>query len=204
MSNLKKITISTDHWLVPSVGRALDGWIEGKPSEQEVHQAKAKAIKARAEWKPSKEGLQLVQQLKLFIGSRIQIQFWDSIMLMCEEDGPFPLEADCTDVLLLQRDGFLQAFILLNNQRMIPTPEGFTSMGYLTTLDGTDGKLASLADMYEILPVKLDGTTSAEQQDRLSRQIESYNARMMDARELLKDTFTEAERDRIYPLWTEK
>lgn len=204
MSELQKITISTNHWCVPSAEHALDGWLEGRPSEKAIHQAQAKALKKRAAWKPSEEGLQLVEQLKAFIGTRVQIQFWTSIMFMCDEDGPFPLEGDCTDVLLLQQGDFLQAFMVLDNVRAIPTLEGFTPMGYLTTVDGIHGQLAPLANVYEVWPVNPDGSVSAEQQDKLIREVESYNARMMGVRELVKDTFTAAELSRFYPLWTEK
>ena len=204
MSELQKITISTNHWYVPSPEHALDGWFEGNPSEKMIRQAQAKAMKERATWKPSVEGLQLVEQLKAFIGTRVQIQFWISIMSMCDEEGPFPLEGDCKDVLLMQQGGFLQAFMALDNLRVIPKPEGFTPMGFLTTVDGIYGQLASLADVYEVWPVNPDGSVSAEQQDKLITEVENYNARMMGVRELVKDTFTEAECARLYPLWSEK
>ena len=125
-------------------------------------------------------------------------------MLMCDEEGPFPLEGDCTDVLLLKQGDFLQAFMVLDNLRVIPTPEGFTSMGYLTPMDGIEGQLAPLADVYEVWPVNPDGSVSAELQDKRIREVESYNARMMGVRELVKDTLTEAECASLYPLWTEK
>lgn len=204
MSELQKITISTNHWCVPSVERALDGWLEGKPSEKLIRQAKANAFKERAAWKPSDEGLQLVEQLKAFIGTRVQIQFWTSIMFMCDEEGPFPLEGDCKDVLLLQQGDFLQAFMALDNVREIHTPEGFTPMGYLITVDGIHGQLAPLANVYEVWPVNPNGSVSADQQEKLIREVESYNARMMGVRELVKDRFTEAECARLYPLWSEK
>ena len=204
MSELQKITISTNHWYVPSPEHALDGWFEGKPSEKMIRQARAKAMKERAAWKPSVEGLQLVEQLKTFIGTRVQIQFWISIMSMCDEEGPFPLEGDCKDVLLLQQGGFLRAFMALDNLRVIPKPEGFTPMGFLTTVDGVYGQLASLADVYEVWPVNPDGSVSAEQQDKLITEVESHDARIMGVRELVKDTFTEADCARLYPLWSEK
>ena len=204
MSELQKITISTNHWYIPSAERALDGWFEGKPSQKEIRQAQATAIKERAAWKPTEEGLQLVEQLKAFIGTRIQIQFWISIMSMCDEEGPFPLESDCKDVLLLQQGEFLQAFMVLDNLRVIPKPEGFTPLGFLTTVNGVHGQLAPLADIYEVWPVNPDGSVSAEQQDKLIREVECYDARMMGVRELVKDTFTETECARLYPLWSEK
>lgn len=48
MSELQKITINTNHWRVPSAEHALDGWLEGKPSEKVIRQAQATAIKERA------------------------------------------------------------------------------------------------------------------------------------------------------------
>lgn len=201
MSELKKITIRTNHWCIPSAEHALDGWLEGSPSKDEIRKAKAAALKERASWKPSEEGLQLVEQLKVFIGTRVQIQFWTSIMSMCDEEGPFPLEGDCKDVLLLQQGEFLQAFMALDNVRAIPTPEGFTPLGYLITVDGIHGLLAPLSDVYEVWPVNPDGSVSAEQQNKLIMAVENYNARMMDVRELVKDTFTAAQLDSMYPLW---
>ena len=44
----------------------------------------------------------LVEKLKAFVGTRVGIQFWDSIMFMLDDEGPFPLEGDCKDVVLLQ------------------------------------------------------------------------------------------------------
>lgn len=204
MNALQKITINTNHWCVPSAEHAMDGWLEGRPSEEAIRQAQAKALEKRAAWKPSEEGMQLVEQLKAFIGMRVQIQFWTSIMFMCDEEGPFPLEGDCRDVLLLQQGEFLQAFMALDNIREIPTPDGFSPMGYLITVDGIHGQLAPLANVYEVWPVNPDGNVSAEQQDKLLREVESYNARMLGVRELVKDMFTEAECARFYPLWSEK
>jgi hypothetical protein len=204
MSELQKITISTNHWYIPSAERALDGWLEGKPSEKEIRQAKATAIKERAAWKPSEEGLQLVEQLKAFIGTRVQIQFWTSIMFMCDEEGPFPLEGDCKDVILLKQGDFLQAFMVLDNLRVIPKPEGFSPLGFLTTMDGIHGQLASLADVYEVWPVNQDEIVAAAQQDKVNQDVESQNAGMMDSPEQVTCTFIAAIRSRPYPLWSEK
>ena len=204
MNDLQKITIRTNPWCVPSPEHALDGWLEGGATKKEIRQARAREQKAREAWKPTEEGLKLVEQLRAFIGTRVQIQFWTSIMFMCDEEGPFPLEADCKDVLLLQQGEFLQAFMALDNVRVIPTPEGFTPLGYLITVDGIPGRLAPLADVYELWPVNSDGSVSIEQQNNQTMVVESYNARMMGVREMVKDTFTSAELDRFYPLWPEK
>ncbi len=204
MAELQKITIRSNPWLIPSAERATDGWLEGKPSEKVVRQLQAKALKERAAWKPSEEGLQLVEQLKAFIGTRVQIQFWDSIMFMLEDEGPCLLEGDCMDVLLLQQSEFLQAFIALENLREIPTPDGYSPMGYLTTVGETRGQLAALAKIYEVWPVNPDVRISSEQQQIQNFAEESYNARMLSLRKQAEGSFTDAELARFYPLWSEK
>lgn len=204
MSEHQKITISTNHWYVPSAEHALDGWFEGKPSEKAIRQAQARAIKERAAWKPSEEGLQLIEQLKEFIGTRVQIQFWISIMSMCDEEGPFPLEGDCKDVLLLKQGDFPQAFLVLDNLRVIPKPEGFTPMGFLTTVDGIHGQLASVADVYEVWQVNQDAIVGAVQQDKVNRDVESQIVSIMGRREQVTGTFLAAVLSHSYPLLLEK
>lgn len=151
---LQKITIITNHWKVPSPERVLDGWLEGRPTEEELNRARKEALEARAVWKPSEEGMRLVEQLKAFIGTRVKIQFWDSIMLMLEDEGPYPLEGVCRDVLLSQQGEFLQAYIALDNVKEIRTTDGYSSLGYLVTLGNIPGQLAPLSAIYEVGPVK--------------------------------------------------
>ena len=80
--DVNSITVTTNHWSVPSEARAFDGWIEGRPTKQQKLEVLEAAKIARAKWKPRDEGFQLVEQLKCFVGSRIQVQFWDPIMYM--------------------------------------------------------------------------------------------------------------------------
>lgn len=148
-----KITVTTNHWRVPSVERALDGWMEGKPSKEERRQRKEEVLKKRAGWKPSKEAMELVEQLKAYIGCRVQIQFWDPIMNMLEEEGPFPLEADCKDIVLLHDGEFLQAYLVVDSIREIRIPDGYSPIGYLGSRDIIVGKLAPLSELYKIWPV---------------------------------------------------
>ena len=49
------ITISKNHWRIPSVERAFDGWLEGRPTDQERQKIIAEAELARQNWKPSHE-----------------------------------------------------------------------------------------------------------------------------------------------------
>ena len=122
-------------------------------------------------------------------------------MYMLEDEGPFPLEGDCRDVLVLQQGDFLQAFMVLDNIRAIPTPEGYSPMGYLTTVAGIDGQLAPLANVYEVWPVNADGSVSAEQQRNQIMAVERHNSRMLGVREILKDSFPAARLEAMYPLW---
>ena len=149
-TDLQKVTLKTQEWCVPSVERAFDGWIEGTPSKVERRRVVQETLKARAAWKPSHEGMLLVEKLKAFVGTRVRIQFWDSIMFMLDDEGPFPLDGDCKDVVLLQDGEFLQAYLVVENTRELPTSNGYSPMGYLTTRSDVAGLLAPLSDLYEI------------------------------------------------------
>jgi len=150
MSPIDTVIISTNFWRVPSVERAFSGILEGCPSAEERIAIIEEAKSARANWKPCADGMQLVEQLKTFIGCRVRIQFWDSIMWMCDEEAPFPTEADCLGVILQQHEGFLQAYLQVKNLKELPTHEGYSSQGYFKQQVGSDVLLAPLADLYEV------------------------------------------------------
>jgi hypothetical protein len=150
---LQKITVTKQHWLVPSVERALDGWIEGRPTEAEKNQLREKALKERATWKPSDEGMRLVEKLKEFIGRQVGVQFWDPIMNMLEDEGPFPFEGRCIDVVLLLDGEFQQAYLVLEDVQECPTPNGYTPLGKLISRPDISGLLAPLSLLYEIWPL---------------------------------------------------
>lgn len=135
---------------MPSADNALDGWIEGNPSEEEKNKAVEEALSKRAGWKPSEEAMQLVEQLKAYIGLRVQIQFWHPFMYWSEVEGPYPLEADCKDVVILQDGEFQQAYLVVDNIQEIPMRDGHSSLEYLVRRDEILGKLAPLSELYEI------------------------------------------------------
>jgi hypothetical protein len=115
-----RIDVSRHHWQIPSPGNVLSGYLEGIPSDEEIRQLEEDALKRRAEWKPSEKALALVEQLKVFIGRRIKIQFWNSMMMYDEDEAPTPLEADCEDVVILnivdrRGDVFPQAYLVIDN-----------------------------------------------------------------------------------------
>lgn len=152
MSEIKApqtLTVNVNPWRVPSIERALDGWLEGTPSEEERLQALTVASQKRADWKPSEEGWKLVDQLKSYVGFRVRIQFWDPIMRLLDE-GPFPLEADCMGVVVLQDGEFLQAYIEVTNTVDIPAADGYSPQGYLARRIESSHQLAPVAELYEI------------------------------------------------------
>ena len=148
-----KLTIGTNHWQVPSEENVLDGVVEGRPTEQRVAELREQARQERAVWRPNQEALELVEKLKAFVGFRIRVQFWDPIMFMLDDEGPHPLEGDCTGVVVEPRDGFPQAFLVMANVLEIPTSHGFSSLRYLETPDNNGG-LAPVAHISSVWAVK--------------------------------------------------
>lgn len=155
MSDTKDtIEVTRNHWRIPSEEDAMNGWIEGRPTEEMKRQAIETARTARQKWRPSNEGWQLVEELTRFIGSRIRIQFWSPVMFMLEEEGPFPVEADLIHVVIGAEDGFPQAYMRLDHATEVATPDGCTASWYLTADDNVEGQvLASLAHLYTVTKI---------------------------------------------------
>ena len=149
----ESLIISTNYWRVPSPEHALEGWLEGNPSQAERQKAIAAAAAARAAWKPSDEAFNLVEQLRGFSGCKVKLQFWDSIMFLLEPEGPFPALADCRGVTLLQDDGFLQAYLIVEGVTEIPTVDGYSPEGYFIKRVDCEYLLAPVADLYSIARV---------------------------------------------------
>lgn len=145
-----KITIRKNYWKVPSAENALDGWLEGNPTEEEKNACIEDALSKRTNWRPSGEAIQLVEQLKTYVGLRVQIQFWDPLMYWSEAEGPFPLEADCKDILILKDGEFQQAYLVIDNIQEIPMRDGFSSLSYLVSMEKIPGRLAPVSELYEI------------------------------------------------------
>ena len=145
------LEIFTNYWRIPSPERAFDGWLEGCPTAEQRHTIAEAAKAARASWKPSDEAFTQIEQLKVFVGCRVKIQFWDPCMFALEEEGPYPYEADLVDVKVLQDGGFQQAFLLLENAIEIPNADGYSPARYLQ--QHGDFLHAHVADLYEISKV---------------------------------------------------
>jgi len=148
-----EIEIRENYWKIPSEKNAFDTWIEGRPTEEERQKTIEAALAAREQWKPNIDGWQLVEKLTRFVGSRVRIQFWDPIMFMLDDEGPFPVEADLVHVVIGTEDGFPQAYLRLKNLAEIPTPNGHAASRYIN--DDMGGcHLASLANVYTVTKVR--------------------------------------------------
>ena len=166
----EKLGIGTNPWEIPSEEHAFDGWVEGSPTKRQKEAALAQARKDRAAWKPSKEALNLVEQLKAFVGFRVRIQFWDSIMFMLDDEGPFPLEGDCTGVVVVPRDGFPQAYLVIDNVREIATPNGFSAFSNLEKPESGNGSLAPVALVCSVSVVDQPKAVAPKKQTKRKAQ----------------------------------
>jgi hypothetical protein len=147
------ITIRQNYWRIPSVETAFSSWIEGNPTPKERALLIAQVEVKRSIWKPSNEGMVLVETLKTYIGERVRIQFWDSCMAFLNE-GPSSLIADIVGIRLLVVQGFTQAYLEIKNEIEVPSADLYSPLVYLQTHEGSDYKLASLADLYIISKVE--------------------------------------------------
>lgn len=144
------IIVSTNFWRVPSVENAFSGWLEGAPTETERLQVIAKAEADRAAWAPSAEAMELVEQLKQFIGKKVTIQFWDSCMYLLEEEGPNPLVATLEGVVLLPDGEHLQAHMEVSSPIAVPTPDGYDPLVFLLKRSESQYQLAPLSELYSV------------------------------------------------------
>ena len=140
-----KYTINRAHWRVPSEARAFDGWLEGRPTRAQRTAILAEVAASRENWTPNSEAWSQLRDLERFIGQRVRIQFWDPIMHLLEDEGPDPVLADCQGIVLLRREGFLQAYLILDRVEELPNSSGFLKRD--SELGCT---LAPIAELLEI------------------------------------------------------
>lgn len=143
------VVITSQPWRVP----AGPVYLEGRPTEEQRLATEAEVREQRACWKPGKEAYELLDRLRAFVGHRVRIQFWDTIMHYLDDEAPFPLEADCLDVVELEvelDDGvYPQAYLVVANEVEIHVPGGFSRDGLLVRSD-LPHALAPVAAMYEV------------------------------------------------------
>ena len=148
-----KYTIQTAHWRIPSEARAFEGWLEGSPKPEQRAARLAEIARQRENWIPSSEAWSELRDLGRFIGQRVEIQFWDPIMVLLEEEGPYPVLADCDGIALLRDERFLQAYLVLDRIEERPNSEGYSPTRFLERKTKLGSTLASVAELSEIAAV---------------------------------------------------
>jgi hypothetical protein len=144
-------TINTAHWRVPSEERAFDGWLEGSPTPAERTAILVEVAGRRENWTPNSEAWSQLRDVEHFIGQRVRIQFWDPIMFLLEDEGPYPVLADCQGIVLRRRERFLQAYLILDRVEELPNSSGYSPASFLER----DGKLGcTLAPIAEVLEIE--------------------------------------------------
>jgi hypothetical protein len=147
----RKITFGMAHWRIPSVEGAFDGILEGKPADKERKEIIEKVQRDRAEWAPTAEAWEQFQQVKKIVGYEVVVQMWDPIMVMLDDEGPYPMQAFCTGLhLITDEDDKPQAYLSLKDVRNIKTHEGYDGSSRLSNSSCAGENLLSLSDIYEI------------------------------------------------------
>jgi len=147
------------HWAAPSEATAFEGWLEGKPTKAQEQQGLEEARQKRRVWKPAPAAWELLVELMGEIpGQSIQIQLWNSIMLMLEDEGPFPIRAQCLEIAVRpEKDGVLQAYLKLAEPKSLRTRDGYEGRKkYLQPATDPNTFWLNLANVDEIL--LLDGS----------------------------------------------
>ena len=159
--NAVKYTIETAHWRVPSEDRAFDDWLEGRPTPDQRTAILTAVARERKNWAPNSEAWGQLRQLQCFVGQRVCVRFWDPIMVLLEEEAPYPILADCHGIALIRRKKFLQAFLILDRIEECPNGSGYSPGKFLERDDKLGCILAPIAEMAEIE----DGGLPASQGD---------------------------------------
>ncbi len=145
-----KYTIETAHWRVPSEDRAFDGWLEGCPTPDQRTAILAAVARKRENWVPNGEAWGQLRELEHFVRQRVCIQFWDKDMALIPDEGPYPILAYCQGIVLTRREGFLQAYLILDRIEECPNVSGYSPTKFLEREDELSCTLAPIAELLEI------------------------------------------------------
>ena len=145
-------TIGTNHWYIPSEENAFDNWLEGAPSPSQREEILKNVAAERKAWKPSQEALDLVETLRTYTGKTVRLEWWESIMNLLEDEGPYPLTAKICDVVVKKDGDFLQAYLVLSDVSLEPTEDGFSPMCYLSAKDPTC-YFATVNGLYKVTEI---------------------------------------------------
>lgn len=150
---MTELTITENLWLVPSVSKTFDSWLEGNPTSAETDAAIQETEERRKNWKPSKEAWELLETLKKFIGFRVLITYWSSEMWMDEDEGPAPIEANCTGLVTSEEDGFIQPFLQVDTVTEVKLQDPFSSSSFLRPSQHDETLLAPVSGLYQVCKI---------------------------------------------------
>jgi hypothetical protein len=71
-------------------------------------------------------------------------------MFLLEEEGPYPIFADCQGIAILRREGFLQAYLILNRIELCPNVSGYSPAKFLEQESKLGCTLAPIAEVANI------------------------------------------------------
>jgi hypothetical protein len=144
------ITIRTNYWRIPTVERAFETVLEGCPTDEQREKIIEGTVAARAAWKPCSEGMALVDQLKALVGLRINVQMWDSIMFVLDNEAPFPFACDLMGVILLMDGEHPQAYLEVTDVVEQRTRDGYSPQGFFVDRSESEFQLVPLSALYEV------------------------------------------------------
>lgn len=140
-----RVTIEWNPWKLPSP----PVYLEGRPTPAEKEAQEAEAEERRRTWEPGPEAFDLLDRLREFVGEEVVIQGWDSIMLLLDDEGPYPVLGTCLDVVTRTGpEGRQRAYVVLEDPTEHPTPRGGSGLSQLER-EG-DQWLFGIHKMYSI------------------------------------------------------
>jgi hypothetical protein len=71
-------------------------------------------------------------------------------MFLLEDEGPYPLLANCRGIALLQNEGFLQAYLILDHTEELPNSSGYSPASFLDMKTEPGLTLAPVAELLEL------------------------------------------------------
>ena len=105
--------------------------LRAAPRQMNAPQSLPKCVVSAETWAPSKESWGQLRDLEHFIGRRVRLKFWDKIMHLLEDEGPYPTLSDCRGIVLLRQEGFLQAYLILSRIEELPNSSGYPPAKFL-------------------------------------------------------------------------
>lgn len=148
---IQEIIFKKSYWRIPTVESAFDGIFEGVLTDEEKKQKIEQVLQEREKWEPSQKAWAQLEEVKTAIGKEVEVQIWDPIIFILEEEGPSPILAKCTGVTLISNEeGKQQAYLTLESVRSKSTPMGYDGRSKLKDGGEKGTFMLPLADIYSI------------------------------------------------------